>query len=111
MDEKSLDQFLRWRGDAVRSSSLPPNFQQNVRREIRQRAAAETSGFGALFGWQLLLRPKFVAATLALAMFVGIGLGSRQPDRLAMTTEQALHLDVFGATPPTLPSTVLSTRL
>ena len=110
MDEKSLDQLLHHRTDAIRVSSLPPNFQQNVRREIRQRSASETSGFGAFFGWQWL-RPQFVAATLAIAMVVGIGLGSRQPDRLAMTTKQALHLDVFGAAPPTLPSTVLSTKL
>ena len=111
MDEKSLDQLLRRRGDAVRSSSLPSNFQQNVRREIRQRSATETSGFAASYGWQWLLRPQFVAATLALAMVVGVGVGSRQPERLAMTTKQALHLDVFGATPPTLPSTVLSAKL
>ena len=109
MDEKSLDQLLRRRGDAVRSSSLPSNFQQNVRREIRQRSAKETSG--GFFGWQWLLRPQFVAAMLAVAMLVGVGLGSRQPDRLAMTTKQALHLDVFGSAPPTLPSTVLSARL
>ena len=111
MDEKSLDQLLRERADVIRSSSLPPNFQQNVRREIRQRTASETSGIGAFFGWQWLLRPQFVAAMLAVAMLVGIGLGSRQPDRLAMATKQALHLDVFSAAPPTLPSTVLSTKL
>ena len=111
MDEQSLDQLLRHRGDAIRSSFLPSNFQQNVRREIRQRSATETSAFGTFPGWQWLLRPQFVAAMLALAMLVGVGLGSRQPDRLAMTTKQALHLDVFGATPPTLPSTVLSAKL
>ena len=110
MDEKSLDQLLRRRGEALRSSSLPANFKQNVRREIRQRAT-EPSGVGAFFGWQWLLRPQFVAAMLAVAILVGVGLGSRQPDRLAMTTEQALNLDVFGATPPTLPSTVLSAKL
>lgn len=109
MDEKSLDQLLRQRGDAVRSSSLPQNFQQNVRREIRQRTASETSG--AFLGWQWLLRPHFVAAVLALAMLVGVGLGSRQPERVALSTTQALNLDVFGATPPTLPSTVLSAKL
>ena len=111
MDEQSLDQLLRHRAEAVQSSSLPANFQQNIRREIRQRSATDTSGLGAFSGWQWLLRPQFVAAMLALAMLVGVGLGSRQPDRLAMTTKQALHLDVFGATPPTLPSTVLSSKL
>lgn len=111
MDEKSLDQLLRQRGDAIRASTLPPSFQQNVRREIRQRTATQATGFGAFFGWQWLLRPQLVAAVLAFAMFVGVGLGSRQPDRLAMTTKQALNLDVFGAAPPTLPSTVLSTKL
>ena len=110
MDEKSLDKLLRRRGDALRSSSLPANFQQNIRREIRQRAT-EPSGVSSFFGWQWLLRPQFVAAMLAVAMLVGVGLGSRQPDRLAMATKQALHLDVFGAAPPTLPSTVLSTKL
>jgi hypothetical protein len=111
MDEKSLDQILRQRGDAIRSSSLPPNFQQNVRREIRRRCAMETYGFGTFSGWQWLLRPQFVSAVLAVAMLVGVGLGSRQPERVALSTKQALNLDVFGATPPTLPSTVLSAKL
>ena len=111
MDEKSLDQLLRHRGDSVRSSSLPATFQQNVRREIRQRRETKTSEVGAFFGWQWLLRPQFVTAMLAVAMLVGIGVGSRQPDRVAVTTKQALNLDVFGATPPTLPSTVLSAKL
>lgn len=111
MDEKSLEQLLRHRAATVRSSSLPPSFQRNVRREIRQRRTTKTSGMGTFFGWQWLLRPQFVTAVLALAMLVGVGLGSRQPDHIALSTKQALNLDVFGATPPTLPSTVLAARL
>lgn len=111
MDEKSLDQLLRLRGESVRSSSLPPNFQQNVRREIRQRRPTEVSGFGMFYGWQWLRRPPFVTAMLAIAMLVGVGLGSRQPDRIALSTRQALHLEVFGASAPALPSTMLSAKL
>ena len=111
MDEKSLDQLLRLRGETVRSSAPPPNFQQNVRREIRQRSRAEVSGFGKFYGWQWLLRPQFVTAVLAVAMLVGVALGSRQPDRIALSTRQALNLDVFGASAPTLPSTMLSAKL
>ena len=111
MDEKSLEQLLRQRGDAIRSRSLPSNFRQNVWRQIRLGAAAETSAFRAFFGWQCLLRPQFVTAMLALAMLVGVGVGSRSSDRVALSTKQALNLDVFGATPPTLPSTVLAAEL
>ncbi len=110
MDEKSLDQLLRQRGDAVHSS-LPPNFQQNVWRQIRLRREASGSAFPVDSLWQWLLRPQLVAAGLAVALFVGIGLGSRQPDRLALNTRHALNLDVFGAAAPTLPSTMLASNL
>lgn len=108
MDEKSLDQLLRCREDAARSS-LPPNFEQNVWREIRQRRAAE--GSATFSGWQWLLRPQSVAACLVVAMAVGVGVGSRQPDRVALSTRQALHLEVFDAAAPTLPSTLLASNL
>lgn len=109
MDENSLDELLRQRAQKT-GGSLPPNFQQNVWREIRQRRAAETAGSGA-WVWQWLLRPQLVAVVLAVAMAVGAGLGSRHPERVELNTNKALDLDVFGASPRTLPSTVLSARL
>jgi hypothetical protein len=111
MDEKSLDELLRQRREAAGSSLLPPNFKQNVWREIRLRSASESSGLGKFTGWHWLLRPQFVTALLVLALLVGIGLGSRQADPLALSTKQALNLDVFGATAPALPSTLLSSNL
>lgn len=110
MDEKSLDDLLQARRESL-GSSLPPNFQQNVLREIRQRRHSETPEPALMSIWQWLLRPQFVAALLALAMVVGIGLGSRQHDRVASDTNHALNLDVFGAMPPTLPSTLLASNL
>lgn len=111
MDEKSLDELLRRCREAA-LSSLPQNFHQNVQQEIRLRRALELSELGTFPSWRSLpLSPHFVTALLAVAMFVGIGLGSRQQDRIALSAKQALNLDVFGAKPPTLPSTVLSSNL
>jgi hypothetical protein len=110
MDEKSLDELMRYRREAA-ASSLPPNFQQNVWRDIRQGAPPQESWFDSFSFWRWVLRPRFVAALLAIAMFVGIGLGSRQQDRNASSASQALNLEVFGATPPALPSTLLASNL
>ena len=107
MDEKSLDELLRQR-QAAAASSLPPNFQQDVWREIRLRRCSDTP---ETFWWRWLLRPQVITGLLGVAMFVGIGLGSRQHDRVAFSTTQALHLDVFGAAAPALPSTVLASNL
>ena len=74
MDEKSLDDFLQARRGSL-GSSLPPNFQQNVLREIRMRRHSSSGAHEAFSLWQWLLRPQFVTALLAMAMFVGIGLG------------------------------------
>lgn len=110
MDEKSLDDLLQARRESL-GSSLPPNFQQNVLREIRMRRHSSSGEHEASSLWQWLLRPQFVTALLAMAMFVGIGLGRQQHDHLAAHTKQALNLDVFGAMPPSLPSTLLTSNL
>jgi hypothetical protein len=109
MNEKSLDQLLHQRGQ--HGSSLPPDFQQNVWRKIRLRRDSDHSPAATLSLWQLLFRPQLVAAGLAVAMLVGIGIGSLQPDRVASNTRRALNLDVFGAAAPALPSTVLASNL
>ncbi len=77
MDGNSLDDLLRTRRGSL-GSALPLNFQQNVLREIRQRRHSDVPEHGAFSAWQWLLRPQFVTVLLAMAMFVGIGLGSRQ---------------------------------
>jgi len=110
MDDQSLDSLLRQRRDSFQAS-LPATFQQNVAREIRSRRGSTASALPEVIGWQWLLRPQLVTALLALAMLIGIGLGSRQDGRTAVGTEQALHLEVFGATAPSLPSTLLSANL
>lgn len=110
MDEKSLDNLLQARRESL-GSSVPANFQQNVLREIRLRRSSDAPEPGLLSIWQWFFRPQFVAALLALAMVVGVGLGSRQNDRVALNTNHALNLDVFGAMPPTLPSTLLASNL
>lgn len=110
MDEKSLDKLLRLRGETV-GASLPANFQQNVWREIRQRRGTNSSAFAIFSSWQWLLRPQFATVCLVIATAVGVAVGSRQPDRVALSTRHALHLDVFGPTAPALPSTVLAWNL
>ena len=108
MDDRSLEDLLRQRGELV-ASALPPAFQQNVWREIRQRKALPESSNLSVWGW--LLRPQMISAVLAVAAFVGIGLGSRLPDRVASNTSDALNLRVFGQAPPALPSTLLASKL
>ena len=110
MDEKSLDELMRRRRDAD-GSLLPANFQQNVWREIRERKSLDTAPFGIFSVWPQLLRPQFVTVLLAVAMLVGISLGRSQHDPVASSTTKALNLDVFGATAPALPSTLLASNL
>ena len=110
MDDNSLDELLEQRRNTG-ASSLPANFQQNVRREIRLRSASEKSAPDVFHVWQWLLRPQLVTALLIVAIFIGIGVGGRRNDGSASHTRQALNLDVFGATAPTLPSTLLSSNL
>lgn len=110
MDENSFEQLLRQRCDQPHPS-LPPNFQQDVWREIRQRRFEEGSAFGTFAFWQSLLRPRFLAASLAAAIVIGVSMGALQRDRSAETTKHALHLEVFGTAAPALPSTILASNL
>lgn len=110
MTETTLEELLRQRRRAG-EASLPSSFQQNVWREIRIGGASEGGEFGILSMLQWLLRPQYVTGLLAVALLVGIGVGSRRDNRTASTTTQALNLDVFGATAPTLPSTLLDSNL
>ena len=110
MDEKSLDDLLRQRRETT-TPALSSSFSQDVWREIRLRRASETGAVGTLSIWPWLWRPQYIAAVLAVATLVGIGLGIRPRERMATRTEQALHLEVFGAAAPTLPSTLLASNL
>ena len=108
MNDSSLDDLLRQ--SASRSeAALPGTFQQNVRREIRQRKETEPRFAGSLF--DLVLRPQVLFASLVLAVALGIGFGARSEDPTIAETRRALELEVFSASAPALPSTLLADRL
>ena len=109
MDDQNLDHLLAQR----REAPLPPlsaNFQQGVWREIRRRKSEFAERQATWFGWLLepLFRPAMAFAGLALALVIGVGLGTTAlADSRKAHTRFALDLQVFGSASPSLPATLI----
>lgn len=110
MDDFSLDRLLRERREQGRTN-LPGSFSQNVWREIRQQKAQRTPSTLASALWNLLLRPQMVGVTLGMAITLGVGVGVQHDSTGAAQTHVALDLNVFGASSPALPATLLASKL
>ncbi len=112
MDESSLNHLLERYRQRPRPS-LPPNFQQHVWREIRQRKEAKTESRFPLLNWlaDVLLQPQTVLASATLAIALGIGIGTQELHSRTVSTSQALDLQVFSDASPGLPHTLLSAKL
>lgn len=88
--------------------ALPGSFSSHVLREIRVRSAEagrEPGWFSALLA---CLRPGMVAASLSVAISVGVllpGLARANDHALAAA---GLGLDIFSPTAPNLPSGLLA---
>ena len=109
MDDRNLDHLLAQRRDAP-LPEVPANFQQDVWREIRQRKAETGRHHAAWFGWLLepLFRPAMAFSALALALVMGVGLGTTAlADSRNMQTRIALNLQVFSSSSPSLPATLM----
>jgi hypothetical protein len=108
MDDRNLDPLLNERRDAP-LPSLPPNFQDTVWREIRRRKAEIGECEQSWFGWLFLplFRPGMALSGLALAVFLGVGLGMVSSDSRHSQARLALDLEVFGSSSPALPSTLM----
>ena len=109
MDDQNLDHLLALRRE-VPLPSLTATFQQDVWGEIR-RLKAEAAGRQATwFGWLLepIFRPTMAFAGLALALVIGVGLGTTAvADSRKAHTRLALDLQVFGSASPSLPATLI----
>lgn len=108
MTDEALNELLKMR-DALPPPELPATFRQDVWRAIRGRTADRGNARGA---WlveflQMCFHPAMAFSALALAAMIGISLGSTAIDSRAAQTRMALHLEVFGVSPPALPSTSL----
>ena len=109
MDDNSLGVLLRNRRESP-PRKLPGAFRQNVWRAIHERSASDEREETASV-WQWFLRPQMVTAVLAVAVTVGVGLGSQVQDLGASNARNALDLNVFTDRAPALPSTLLASDL
>lgn len=76
--------------------ALPGSFSANVLREIRQRSATdktESGWFSLLFGF---LRPGIVAASLSLALAVGLLVPGLTRNDVNSMAADGLGLNVFS---------------
>ena len=87
--------------------SLPGSFRQDVWRAIRQRRPQNSASWVATF-FEPFFRPALSVTALIVAMFLGASVGSMAVDLRGTQTREALGLEVFGSSAPTLPATLLS---
>jgi hypothetical protein len=112
MDDLTLNEALERYRERTAQASLPANFQQNVWRAIRQRRALheERPTWRALL-CDMLLSPRTVLGSLAMALALGVAMGARTAELPASQAREALDLGVFGHEAPTLPATLLASRI
>jgi hypothetical protein len=92
-NQDQLDQLLGAMS-AKQASALPPGFQQNVWREIRQRRESNRNfGLVDFANWLLgaALQPRPVAAALTLALLLGVFGG------FSVSAEKPVHRLQFEA--------------
>ena len=109
MDDRNLDHLLAQRRE-VPLPAVTTNFQQGVWREVRRRKAETDARQATWFGWLLepIFRPAMAFAGLALALVIGVGLGTTAlADSRQAHTRLALDLQVFGSASPSLPATLI----
>jgi hypothetical protein len=106
MDDRNLTHLLAHFRDAP-LPPLPGTFRQDVWRTIRQRGSPSVKLW---FSWFLepLFRPALAFSALVLAMLVGASMGAMALDSRGAQTRQALGLQVFSSSSPTLPAAPLS---
>lgn len=111
MDESNLDELLRLHRE-TRRPTVPANLSQNVWREIRGRQALAAES-GRWLDWLLepFLRPMIFAPAVALAIMLGAGVGAMAVHAQPSPAREALDLQVFSVSPPSLPSTLLHASL
>ena len=109
MDDRNLDHLLAQRRETP-LPAVPVIFQQGVWREIRERKAEFAERQATWLGWLLepIFRPAMAFAGLALALVIGVGLGTTAlADSRKAHTRFALDLQVFGSASPSLPATLI----
>jgi len=84
--------------------ALPSSFSADVLREIRLRSAETSAESGWFFPLFAFLRPGMIAASLSLALAVGVivpGFTLRKDNLMAVA---GLGLNVFSSSASTMPS-------
>lgn len=111
MDESNLDELLRLHRES-RRPAVPANLSQNVWREIRRRQALAAES-GRWLDWLLepFLRPMIFAPAVVLAIMLGVSVGAMAVHAQPSPAREALDLQVFSVSPPSLPSTLLHAGL
>jgi hypothetical protein len=105
MDDRNLTDLLA----QVRDAPLPPlpgTFRQDVWRTIRQRGSRSAESWLSWF-FEPLFRPALAFTAIVLAALVGASMGSMALDSRGAETRQALGLQVFSSSSPTIPATLL----
>ena len=95
-DDARLGTLLR---ESRPAPSLPPRFQENVWRRIKNEEALSTSTIAA--SWMdafaiWLVRPRLAVAVAAVLVLMGVGLGWNNGERLARTDAQTRYLSVVA---------------
>lgn len=107
MNRNDLNEALK-RLSQKQIPTPPANLAQNVWREIRTRRSLLPVREGFFEGWvNALLRPRWAlsAATMAIGISVAFSI---MEGVSASNAHASLDLNVFSATAPTLPSTLIA---
>ncbi len=105
MKRKELDEALGHLARSTPRPILPPSFERNVWRAIRERSdpGREPAILEALWAW--IFRPSGALSVAIVTLAVEVGMGSL--DIARATPQRAWGMTVFAPDAPSLPSTLL----
>jgi len=107
MNRNDLNEALKQISEH-RVPTPPANISQNVWREIRLRRGPMPTREGFFEGCvNALLRPRWALSAASMAVGISITFGVLEGATVA-NAHTSLDLNVFSATAPTLPSTLIS---
>lgn len=107
MNRNDLNEALK-RLSENRIPTPPANMSQNVWREIRARRSLQPAREGFFEGCvNALLRPRWALSAATMAVGISVAFSVLEGANAA-NAHTSLDLNVFSATAPTLPSTLLA---
>jgi len=93
MNDRKFDDLLKSYSDSP-VPALPGSFTQDVLREIRMRKRPEESWLSEISA--LLFRPRLMAASLSLAILIGVLLPTMAGTSKSTLAAKSLGLEIFS---------------